>query len=58
MTEYADWTGQEDGGWPSGQPPWEAGAPEPDPSLRYRRPGPGMPGYRGAYEQSNDGGFR
>jgi hypothetical protein len=35
------------GNWTYGLPPWDGGAPEPDPSLRYREPGPGMPGYRG-----------
>ena len=38
-----------DGGnveWSYDMPPWEGGAPEPDPGLRYREPGPGMPGYR------------
>lgn len=38
-------------GWNYGQPPWDGGAPEPDPRLRYREPGPGMPGYRGTPEQ-------
>ena len=33
--------------WNYGMPPWDGGAPEPDPSFRYREPGPGMPGYRG-----------
>ena len=45
----AGW-GDPDGGagnWNYGLPPWDGGAPEPDPSLRYREPGPGMPGYRG-----------
>jgi DMSO/TMAO reductase YedYZ heme-binding membrane subunit len=32
--------------WNYGLPPWDGGAPEPDPSFRYREPGPGMPGYR------------
>ena len=31
-----------------GQAPWDGGLPEPDPALRYREPGPGMPGYRGS----------
>jgi len=35
------------GSWNYDLPPWDGGAPEPDPSLRYRDPGPGMPGYRG-----------
>jgi DMSO/TMAO reductase YedYZ heme-binding membrane subunit len=33
--------------WSYDLPPWDGGAPEPDPTLRYREPGPGMPGYRG-----------
>jgi DMSO/TMAO reductase YedYZ heme-binding membrane subunit len=33
--------------WNYGLPPWDGSAPEPDPSFRYREPGPGMPGYRG-----------
>jgi DMSO/TMAO reductase YedYZ heme-binding membrane subunit len=28
-------------------PPWDSGLPMGDPELRYRDPGPGMPGYRG-----------
>jgi DMSO/TMAO reductase YedYZ heme-binding membrane subunit len=40
------------GGYPyggsPGQLPWDAGLPETDPGLRYRMPGPGMPGYRAA----------
>jgi hypothetical protein len=30
------------------QAPWDGAMPEPDPALRYREPGPGMPGYRGS----------
>jgi len=37
--------------------PWEGGLPEPDPALRYREPGPGMPGYRGS-RNSRYGGDR
>ena len=36
-------------------PPWENGMPADDPGLRYREPGPGMPGYRGAAGQRDDG---
>jgi hypothetical protein len=46
----ADWT-ERDGGnveWNYDLPPWDGGAPEPDPGFRYREPGPGMPGYRGS----------
>jgi DMSO/TMAO reductase YedYZ heme-binding membrane subunit len=35
----------------SAVPPWENGMPAGDPGLRYREPGPGMPGYRGAAGQ-------
>jgi DMSO/TMAO reductase YedYZ heme-binding membrane subunit len=47
-----------DGGtvdWNYGLPPWDGGAPEPDPGLRYREPGPGMPGYRGARDPYRGG---
>jgi DMSO/TMAO reductase YedYZ heme-binding membrane subunit len=37
------------------QPPWEAGTLEPDPSFRYREPGPGMPGYRGPSDRFRGG---
>ncbi len=37
--------------WNFDQPPWDGGAPEPDPGFRYREPGPGMPGYRWPREQ-------
>ena len=48
--DAADWT-ERDGGnveWNYDLPPWDGGAPEPDPGFRYREPGPGMPGYRGS----------
>ena len=53
----ADWgdPGGDAGNWNYDLPPWDGGAPEPDPSLRYREPGPGMPGYRG---YRGGGGFR
>jgi DMSO/TMAO reductase YedYZ heme-binding membrane subunit len=38
-----------DGGWYE-QPPWEGEFTDSDPGLRYRDPGPGMPGYRGSRE--------
>jgi len=41
--------------WNYGLPPWDGGAPEPDPGLRYREPGPGMPGYRGARDPYRGG---
>ncbi|MGH3164615.1 MAG: hypothetical protein ACRDN0_01830 [Trebonia sp.] len=34
------------GGPQPGQVPWENGLLETDPNLKYRTPGPGMPGYR------------
>jgi DMSO/TMAO reductase YedYZ heme-binding membrane subunit len=37
--------------WNYDLPPWDGGAPEPDPSFRYREPGPGMPGYRSSRDQ-------
>ena len=42
--------------WNYGMPPWDGGAPEPDPSFRYREPGPGMPGYRGSRDPYRRGG--
>ena len=38
--------------------PWEGGLPEPDPALRYREPGPGMPGYRGSRDDRYGGDRR
>ena len=38
--------------------PWEGGLPEPDPALRYREPGPGMPGYRGSRDARYGGDRR
>jgi DMSO/TMAO reductase YedYZ heme-binding membrane subunit len=48
--------GRDDTGadWNYGLPPWDGGAPEPDPSFRYREPGPGMPGYRSSRGQYPD----
>jgi DMSO/TMAO reductase YedYZ heme-binding membrane subunit len=43
------------GDWNYGLPPWDGGAPEPDPNLRYREPGPGMPGYRRARDPYRGG---
>jgi DMSO/TMAO reductase YedYZ heme-binding membrane subunit len=46
---------------PSGhsEPPWEADwAAETDPGLRYREPGPGMPGYRGSRDYRYGGDTR
>jgi DMSO/TMAO reductase YedYZ heme-binding membrane subunit len=44
--------------WNYGLPPWDGGAPEPDPSFRYREPGPGMPGYRGSRDPYRGGDDR
>jgi hypothetical protein len=60
------------GGWPAGpgwqaaghdggrypaEPPWDV-LQETDPNLRYREPGPGMPGYRGSREHRYGGDAR
>lgn len=37
------------------EPQWDGGFPETDPNLRYREPGPGMPGYRGSREHRYGG---
>jgi DMSO/TMAO reductase YedYZ heme-binding membrane subunit len=37
------------------QPPWDGYFPESDPDLKYREPGPGMPGYRGSREHRYGG---
>jgi DMSO/TMAO reductase YedYZ heme-binding membrane subunit len=51
------WTEQshDDDAWSAGPPPWDGSLPEADASLRYREPGPGMPGYRGARDQRYGG---
>ena len=40
------------------QAQWDDGLPEPDPALRYREPGPGMPGYRGSRDARYGGDRR
>ncbi len=60
------------GGWPAGQgwqaashdggrypaePPWDD-LQQTDPNLRYREPGPGMPGYRGSRDHRYGGDMR
>ena len=55
----ADWA-ELDGGnveWNYDMPPWDGGAPEPDPGFRYREPGPGMPGYRGSRNPYRGGDY-
>ena len=44
-----------DGSWYPEEPQWDSGLPETDPNLRYREPGPGMPGYRGSREHRYGG---
>ena len=44
-----------DGGRYPEEPQWDNGFPETDPNLRYREPGPGMPGYRGSRENRYGG---
>jgi DMSO/TMAO reductase YedYZ heme-binding membrane subunit len=51
QTDPQGWpTADYDGGWYPEEPQWDGGFPETDPNLRYREPGPGMPGYRGSRE--------
>jgi hypothetical protein len=60
----ADYQAQDDyqSGWGGsadrGQVPWDGALPEPDPALRYREPGPGMPGYRGSRDARYGGDRR
>ena len=44
-----------DRSWYPEEPQWDVGFPETDPNLRYREPGPGMPGYRGSREHRYGG---
>jgi hypothetical protein len=44
-----------DGSWYPEEPQWDGGFPETDPNLRYREPGPGMPGYRGSRDHRYGG---
>ena len=44
-----------DGSWYPEEPEWDGGFPETDPNLRYREPGPGMPGYRGSRDHRYGG---
>jgi hypothetical protein len=39
--------------WNYDLPPWDGGA-QPDPSFKYREPGPGMPGYRHYRDEYRD----
>jgi DMSO/TMAO reductase YedYZ heme-binding membrane subunit len=49
---------EHNGSRPPGRPPWEGGMPEADLGLRYREPGPGMPGYRGSRDNRYGGDRR
>ena len=44
-----------DGNWYPEETQWDGGFPDTDPNLRYRDPGPGMPGYRGSREHRYGG---
>ncbi len=44
-----------DESWYPEEPQWDSGLAETDPNLRYREPGPGMPGYRGSREHRYGG---
>jgi DMSO/TMAO reductase YedYZ heme-binding membrane subunit len=44
-----------DGGRYPAEPQWDGLFPETDPNLRYREPGPGMPGYRGSRDNRYGG---
>jgi DMSO/TMAO reductase YedYZ heme-binding membrane subunit len=56
QTDPQGWpTADYDGGWYPEEPQWDGRFPETDPGLRYREPGPGMPGYRGSREHRYGG---
>jgi DMSO/TMAO reductase YedYZ heme-binding membrane subunit len=56
QTDPQGWsTAGYDGGWYPEEPQWDGRFPETDPNLRYREPGPGMPGYRGSREHRYGG---
>jgi DMSO/TMAO reductase YedYZ heme-binding membrane subunit len=48
----------DDEGWYPAEPPWDGGFADTDPNLKYREPGPGMPGYRGSRENRYGGDRR
>jgi hypothetical protein len=50
--------GQGGGGWYPAEPEWDGLLLERDPDLRYREPGPGMPGYRGSRDHRYGGDKR
>jgi DMSO/TMAO reductase YedYZ heme-binding membrane subunit len=51
------YTGGDGDPYPS-EPPWDSGLPGADPDLRFREPGPGMPGYRGSRDNRYGGDRR
>jgi hypothetical protein len=65
QVDYQDWPeASYDQGWLEAshdgdryqeRPPWANYLPESDLDFRYREPGPGMPGYRGAREHRYGG---
>ena len=56
QTDPQGWpTAGYDGGWYPEEPQWDGRYPETDPNLRYREPGPGMPGYRGSRDHRYGG---
>lgn len=56
QTDPQGWpTADYDGGWYPEEPQWDGRFPETDLGLRYREPGPGMPGYRGSREHRYGG---
>lgn len=40
-----------------GNPEWDDDLPLSDPYLKYRQPGPGMPGYRGSNRRPGGEGY-
>ena len=48
-------TAGSDGSWYPENAQWDGSFPETDPNLRYREPGPGMPGYRASRERRYGG---
>ena len=54
--EHQNWPETDyNGDWYPEEPRWDSGFPETDPNLKYREPGPGMPGYRGSRENRYGG---
>jgi DMSO/TMAO reductase YedYZ heme-binding membrane subunit len=56
QADRQDWQAADyDGGWYPEEPQWDSALHDTDPNLRYREPGPGMPGYRGSREHRYGG---